>query len=506
MSDTLAQFIVACATDFPFYGEHCLKVLDKAGSLVPFKLNTAQRFLHEKLQEQRKAIGRVRAIVLKGRQQGVSTYVQARYRWRIKHRRGVKAYVIAHEQRASDNLFAMVRRYHDNEPVEVRPHSGAANAKELWLDRLDSRYEVATAGSKDVGRSGTAQFLHGSEVAFWANAASHWAGIGQTVPDADGTEVIIESTANGPSGEFYRRWQLAERGQSEYIAVFIPWFWQDEYRRPAPRGWQRTDREDELAALYGLDDEQLAWRRNKIETDFAGDDTLFMQEYPNTSAEAFVAAKRDTYVNFADVEAARKASCPAQGPVVVGVDPARFGDDRTAIVWRRGRQVYKVKTYEKRTTMQVAGIVAQIIENDKPARVFIDVVGLGVGIYDRLVELNYGPIVCGVGGAESATDEEHYRNKRAECWGRMKAWFQAKPVQIPDSDEIAADLICPGYTYDSHNRLLIESKESIRKDPDRRSPDIADAIALTFAEPVRVVQDAKPKAEDFGVLDLVAGY
>ena len=285
-----------------------------------------------------------------------------------------------------------------------------------------------------------------------------------------------------------------------------PWFWQTEYRRPVGRGWVRTPEEQDLATLYGLDDEQLAFRRNKIETDFKGDSAMFEQEYPNTPSEAFQAANKDAWIEVKDVQAARKAVTTASGPLVVGVDPARFGDDRTAIVWRRGRVVQRIRTLEKKTTMQVAGIVAQIIEQDRPARVFIDVVGLGVGIYDRLVELNYGKIVCGVGGAESATDEEHYRNKRAECWGRMKAWFQAKPVQIPDSDEIAADLICPGYTYDSHNRLLIESKESIRKDPDRRSPDIADAIALTFAEPVRVVQDAKPKAEDFGVLDLVAGY
>ena len=120
--------------------------------------------------------------------------------------------------------------------------------------------------------------------------------------------------------------------------------------------------------------------------------------------------------------------------------------------------------------------------------------------------MNYGKVVCGVGGAESAGDDDHYRNKRAECWGRMKEWFGKRPVQIPDSDEIAADLLCPGYTYDSHNRLLIESKESIRKDPDRRSPDIADAIALTFAEPVRERENVQSAAVPFGVLDAEVGY
>lgn len=435
-----------------------------------------------------------------------STYLQARFYWRLSNTFGKRAFVLTHEQAATDNMFAMAKRYHDNVPEGLRVTTGASNAKEMTFAKLDCKYSVATAGTKEIGRSSTVHLFHGSECAFWPNAASHFAGVGQSIPDLPGTEIVLESTGNGQSGEFYGRWNRAVAGVGDYIAIFVPWFWQTEYRRPVGRGWVRTPEEQDLATLYGLDDEQLAFRRNKIETDFKGDSAMFEQEYPNTPSEAFQAANKDAWIEVKDVQAARKAVTTASGPLVVGVDPARFGDDRTAIVWRRGRVVQRIRALEKKTTMQVAGIVAQIIEQDRPARVFIDVVGLGVGIFDRLEEMNYGKVVCGVGGAESASDDDHYRNKRAECWGRMKEWFGKRPVQIPDSDEIAADLLCPGYTYDSHNRLLIESKESIRKDPDRRSPDIADAIALTFAEPVRERENVQSAAVPFGVLDAEVGY
>lgn len=182
------ELVEKFATDFGIYSQRILKIRPKSGGkAIPFFLNTAQRHIHEKVTTQQESIGKVRAIILKGRQQGASTYVEGRFYWRISHRRGVKGYILTHEQKATDNLFGMVQRYYDESPSDYRPHLGASNAKELVFDVQDSRYEVATAGSKDTGRSGTAQYLHGSEVAFWQQAAQHLAGIGQVVPDERGT-------------------------------------------------------------------------------------------------------------------------------------------------------------------------------------------------------------------------------------------------------------------------------------------------------------------------------
>lgn len=484
--------------DFEYYAPRVLKILDKGGNLIPFTLNPAQKIIHDAIEKQLAETGKVRVLILKGRQQGASTYLEGRMYHRVTFRRGVRAAILTHEQPATDNLFVMSKRYHDNVPAALQVATGASNAKELVFSKLDSKITVATAGTKGVGRSSTVQFFHGSEAAWWPHAKDHFAGLGQAIPDLPGTEVYLETTSAGPSGEFHRMWRLAESGRSDWQAIFVPWHLQAEYRRPVPAGWQRSEEDDELAALFGLDDEQLCWRRAKIDTDFAGDPSLFMREYPNTAVEAFSVVGRDTFIDQSLVMRARKSAGVHQsGPLVIGVDPARMGDDRTAIIWRRGRVAYKVKTYEKRTTTQVAGIVANLIETESPSKVFIDVVGLGVGIYDQLVDAGYEKIVHGVGGAEEATESERYRNKRAECWARMKKWFEQVPVQIPDSDEFMADLMCPGYSYDAHNRLLIESKESIAKDPDRRSPDIADALALTFAEPIRKVAENRPVMEQW---------
>ena len=87
---------------------------------------------------------------------------------------------------ATNNLFSIVERYHDDCPPVIKPSTGASNAKELWSNKTESGYAVGTAGTKAVGRSQTIQLFHGSEVAFWPNAATHFAGVVQAVPDLPG--------------------------------------------------------------------------------------------------------------------------------------------------------------------------------------------------------------------------------------------------------------------------------------------------------------------------------
>jgi len=243
--------------------------------------------------------------------------------------------------------------------------------------------------------------------------------------------------------------------------------------------------ERELADLHRLKPGQIAWRRYKIESEFLGDTSRFQAEYPCTADEAFQAEHRDTFVQPADVQAARRHvfSEPVSGPLVLGVDPARFGDDRTAICWRKGREVQRIAARQGLDTMQVAGLVVQIMRTDNPVRVFIDVIGLGAGVVDRLRELGYGDRVVAVNWAERAEEPDKYRNRRAEGWARMREWLRDRPVRIPDHDALAQDLLQPGYRYDSAGRILLESKDDIRK-RGAPSPDLADSVALTFSEMV----------------------
>jgi hypothetical protein len=427
---------------------------------------------------------------------------------RLSFRRGLSAFILTHLAESTDTLFNMTKRFHEQLPAFVQPSAGRSNDKELYLDRMDCRYSVATAGNKQTGRGKSLQLFHGSEVAFWPNPDTIWPGLGQAIADMDDTEIILESTANGVGGDFHTRWRMAERGESDYECIFVPWFWQDEYSKEPPADFQRADDEEELRHLFNLTDAQLYFRRRKIADDFKGDVSRFQQEYPNTSAEAFVNAKRDSLIPVPHIVAARKEKTIgpiATVPLVIGCDPARYGDDRTAIVWRRGRVVFKLRTMAKKNTMQVAGILAKIIDDDKPVKAFIDIVGLGVGIYDRLVELGYGDIVVGVQASERADEDDLYINKRAEMWCRMRDWFAGKPVRVPDNDELQADLVEPGYTYDSKSRIKIESKEQIKKRAGL-SPDIADALSMTFAEPVRPMDREPARIEPHRPHDPGAGY
>ena len=500
-------------SDFRLFARHCLKIRDKAGRVLPLELNAAQLYIHDRIEDQLKRTGKVRVLILKGRQQGASTYTEGRFYWRTAPCRGARTLIIAHEQVASDNLFTMAKRYHDNMPADLRPSTVASNAKELVFGVMDSGYKVMTAGSKAVGRSQTATYLHASEFAFWENAGEHMAGIAQAVPDLAGTEIIIESTAKGMGNEFHTKVQLARAARGDYELIFIPWFWTEEYRREAPDDWVRTEEEDELAHLYELDEEQLAWRRHKIDTDFAGDGVKFMEEYPCCVDEAFQAEKRETFLRLADVMAARRYMLPepTRAPLVIGVDPAGAGSadsehesDRTAIAVRRGRDLLSLVTKRGDDTMQIAGLVVNLIRKHKPTRVFVDKIGIGAGVYDRLKELGYGDIVRGVNVALPAIDDDQYHNHRAEVWGRMRDWFAGRDVSIPDHDPLQMDLLQPGYKYDSRGRYQLESKKDI-KGRGAPSPDLGDAIALTFSELVSEDPPAEGRRGNLGA-DRVGGY
>jgi hypothetical protein len=277
-------------TDFNLYALNCLKIRTKSGAIADFELNSAQQYLDKKINEQIKKNGKVRAIILKGRQQGISTYIEGRLFWRVSNNAGKRAFILTHEAEATNNLFEMADRYYQLCPELFKPRLGASSQRELSFDLIDSGYRVGTAGNKNTGRSSTIQYFHGSEAAFWDNASDIAKGALQAVADEEGTEIFIESTANGKLNWFYEQWQLAIAGESDYQPIFIPWFWQQEYRVKPSSSMIATAEELDMMKLYNLDMSQLAWRRKKIaELSSAGlrGEDEFRQEYPSTWEEAF---------------------------------------------------------------------------------------------------------------------------------------------------------------------------------------------------------------------------
>jgi hypothetical protein len=165
-------------------------------------------------------------------------------------------------------------------------------------------------------------------------------------------------------------------------------------------------------------------------------------------------------------------------PRVLGVDPARFGDDRSVIFPRQGLQAFDPITFQGVDNMQLAARVAEKISSWEPDAVFIDA-GAGSGVIDRLRQLGHDVIEVPFGGKAS---DPAFLNKRAEMWFAMRDWLRSGGA-IPDQVVLKQDLGAPTYWFDAAGRKVLEPKDEIKKRI-QRSPDYADALALTFAHPV----------------------
>lgn len=286
------------------YIESCLKIKTKSGTVVPFRLNDAQRKLYAVAKRQQDAGKPVRLIILKARQLGFSTLTEGLIFHACATRKNVNALIVAHREDATANLFRMSKLFYDELPAPVKPMLRASNAQELVFENpsklrserearpgLRSRIRCATAGGRGIGRSDTLQCVHLSEYAFWPDGAdgkaSTLAGILQAVPSLPGTMVVIESTANGFE-DFKERWDAAVAGENDFEPVFFAWFENPDYSMPVVPGTEWTPEERDLKAAYQLTDEQLQWRRWCIANNCGGSLDMFRQEYPASPGEAFL--------------------------------------------------------------------------------------------------------------------------------------------------------------------------------------------------------------------------
>ena len=235
------------------------------------------------------------------------------------------------------------------------------------------------------------------------------------------------------------------------------------------------------------------WRTNNIDArDVEGTDKNLYQriidEYGADSYQAnvevygqFPSEGDDQFipVNLIDDAMKRPRQKDETAPIVIGVDPARFGSDATVIAVRQGRDIIDIKRLRGADTMEVVGHVIDAIEEYKPALTVIDEGGLGAGVVDRLKEQRYK--IRGVNFGSKAKNQIMWGNKRAEMWGAMRDWL--KTGSVPADRFLKSDMIGPKTKPDSKGTLFLESKKDMRS-RGLASPDAADAIAVTFAFPV----------------------
>ncbi len=196
----------------------------------------------------------------------------------------------------------------------------------------------------------------------------------------------------------------------------------------------------------------------------------------------FPTREPDALIGLSTVEAAvgRDLTPEAGHPVVLGVDVARFGDDETVILRRRDPVVEELQCYRGLDTMETVGRVCAEARAHRAATIFVDVVGLGAGVADRLRELKL--YVHPVNVAERALDTERFDDLRSELWWRVRDWLESGEAKLPDDEELVAQLATVKYGVTSGGRIRIESKRE-RKHRSLASPDRGDALMMTFAAP-----------------------
>ncbi|UOF80531.1 terminase large subunit [Caudoviricetes sp.] len=341
----LREAIKVIAADFHIYCERNLMIQDKiSGEIVPFKLNWAQKLLVKRVMDDI-AHGRpVRYIILKARQMGLSTVIEALGFWWTTTHKNIKTVIIAHETEASGNLYNMFKRYFDNSHPTFQPRRKYNNKKELVFDVDDTIKEEYKAQGKPSpglgseiktlvakegkGRSATIHFFHGSEVAFWEAKADVVSSAIQAVPLAANTFAFLESTANGVGGFFYDEWQFAKKNESAFKPLFFAWHEHSEYEMP---GTVEVYDDEELELLeifkekgYPEDswDRKILWRREK-KKEFRSDPKKFYQEYPKDDMEAFLSSGRPVFEISELVkmeQIAQKAPAPMFGQILANPD------------------------------------------------------------------------------------------------------------------------------------------------------------------------------------------
>ena len=491
MSELDLQLLQKLKDDLPYFSRNFLIIKSKTKGTIHFVLNDIQLDFHYKIITRKRKGLPCKFVVVKARQLGLSTYIEARLFHRVLFEKAKNAFILGDKADTASSIFAMAKRYYDGLPQAFQIPL-INNSSKMLAFNTDSLFRVGTAGADVIGRGTTNNFFHGSEVGFWKNASEIVSGILQTIPEDLDSEIFLESTTNGTTGDGLYFYEMANTGldeKSEFQTIFYPWFRNKEYRKQLIEPIKHDEYEEFLVKTYGLDDEQLFWRRNKLQNEFKKREHLFKQEYPSSLTEAFLKNDNSLIPNEYLERARVNIGLTGNGmPIVIGVDPAR-SSDRTIITIRQGRVVQKFYKFEKMDNVRLAGILLRLIHSINPARVFIDY-GHGTGVYDILVAQGAGSIIELVQFGSAAYDSTKYMNRRAEMYDKGRDWFmQEGGVYIKDQeyiDEFFRDLsIIPDLKVsDSNGRYSLEKKANIIKGTEIDSTDFADSFMLTFASPV----------------------
>jgi len=341
-----------------------------------------------------------------------------------------------------------------------------------WIDRLDLHglFQILDAEIRGPNKSmcifrgmndqnaDTIKSLEGYDIAWWEEA--------QTASER--SLDLLRPTLRKAGSELWFTWN--PRFKTDPIDIFL--------RQNPPPG----------AVVIEANYSDNPWFPAELEAERLHDQRIQSPEkYAHVWLGAYEKAGDKQFIPAGIVERAQTA-VPYTHPndeFIMGVDVARFGDDETVIAFRRGRDAACEAwlALPKLDTMETAARVADLIDRMKPDAVFIDETGVGAGVVDRLKSLQYSVIGVNFGSSPSGLTRVKTANKRAEMWQRLKEWLEQGGVRIPNDRALEVELTGVEYKHDHNNAIQLEKKEDMKK-RGLKSPDRADALALTFAYPV----------------------
>lgn len=261
--------------------EKLFLIVDKNAQTIPFKPNEPQRQILYSLTR--------RDIILKARQEGISSLILAIFALDFLMIENCRCVVISHEAEATKKLFDKVKFYlkslEKTFPGEVPYKLDRNSTKELVNTKMNSTFYIGTAGSRTFGHGDTIHNLHVSELSRWPDQERLMVGLMQAVPSTG--RIIIETTANGVGDYFYRLWKRSGQAGSTFKGHFLPWFLLSEYTKPVTGTFILTEEEQQLSDTYHLTHEQLNWRRWKL-AELGDNIDSFNEQFPANAEEAFI--------------------------------------------------------------------------------------------------------------------------------------------------------------------------------------------------------------------------
>lgn len=486
------------------YCANVFKVKPKGvGIPVPLVYNRSQLYLERFADRMLEELGRVRMLVVKGRQIGCTQWFASRCLRKLSQALGANVYTLAHDTPGVLEVRDRVEFMIQEAPGEYRPKITAKPGDTLKFGLQQAAWYFATAGSEaGPGRGSTIQFFHGLEVSRWPNAEAHRAGVMEAVALQAGTEIVLETTSAGHGGMFYEMCMDAQAGRGLYRIAFCPWWWDDAYRLDAPAELSRD--EEDYARIWGLDEQQASFLHHKNRSLGSADGRiclLMKQEYPANVPEAFEFDDAESYIPPLSVSEARmreidlESQYDTERESILGVDVGRTRDP-TFFCDRLGR-VLGGRVYEEMESsrlMDVANRIAGLTEEWGFDYVYIDLGREGAGVVDRLRELGYDGNrgVFGVDFGWGAEDPVKYLNKRVEMHGLFKDWLtEPGGASIPDDDMLQGEAVAVREIPWHRACTKLEPKEDVKKRIGR-STNRLDAAILTFGGGQRVRGKRKP--------------